>query len=191
MEERTRSLGRSKQGTHNPKIVGSNPTGSIVRAAPRTVGECSELEAFSAFHRAGYPVLISPFRTLRYDCAVEIDGRLLRVQVKTGRVVEGAVHFPCKSSSPYRDKTGNAYHGDADLFAVWVPTLGKCYVIPVNECGRAGVALRLTPAKNGQSKRVRLAADFELRPAELEGPAPLALVTAFIRPSAAAREEAP
>jgi hypothetical protein len=57
-----------------------------------------------------------------------------------------------------------SYGGLADVFAVWVPEIARCYVVPVSECGSSAFAMRLSPARNNQRKKTRMAADYELRP---------------------------
>ena len=163
-------------------VVGSSPTpGASARAPDRrssgrgrrasvALGAASELETVAALRRAGYHVSIpvldggSP-----YDCIID-DGRsLLRVQIKTGYIARGSVWWACRSTSYHRrGGTVRDYVGVADLFAVWVPETGQCYLVPVAGCGRHESALRLAPARNGQRKRVRLAADYEVP----TGPAP-------------------
>ena len=120
----------------------------------------------TALRRAGYRVSVpmmdggSP-----YDCIVD-DGRTLqRVQIKTGFVSEGAVRWATRSTSYHRTNGGaRDYRGLADVFAVWVPELARCYLVPVSECGRHQSALRLEPARNGQQKKTRSAERYELRP---------------------------
>lgn len=100
-----------------------------------------------------------------YDCVID-DGRdLKRVQIKTGFVTHGAVRWATRSTSYHRRNGGaRSYVGLADLFAVWVPELQRCYLIPVSECGRTQSALRLEPARNGQRRNTRSADEYEVRP---------------------------
>lgn len=132
---------------------------------PKSVGELSEMEVFVALTRAGYTVLVAPFSdNQRYDCVLDDGSHLLRVQVKTGRISRrwpGVVNFSARSTN-WHARTSASYHGAADLFAVWCPDNRKVYLVPVDECGRREVKLRLIPSGNSQSKGVRWAADYEL-----------------------------
>ena len=130
------------------------------------LGAASEVAVFTALRLAGYRVSVPMMDAgSPYDCVIDDGARLQRVQIKTGYVARGAVEWSCRSTSYHRTGgTMRDYVGVADLFAVWVPELAQCYLVPVAECGRHLTALRLEPSRNNQQKRVRLAADYELRP---------------------------
>ncbi len=117
-----------------------------------------------ALHRAGLGVLSPPFSdNLRYDCVIDDGERLSRVQVKTGRLEGGSVEFNACRTYWHR-RASYSYRGEIDFFGVWCAELGKVYLVPVAECGVALARLRLTPTRNGQRRRVRWAADYELHP---------------------------
>jgi hypothetical protein len=84
------------------------------------------------------------------------------VQIKTGRAPAGAVRFCTCGRNPCRTRKGNAYHGDADCFAVWLPELARLFLVPVAECGSRKGVLRLAPTRNGQIAGVGWAADYEV-----------------------------
>jgi hypothetical protein len=133
------------------------------RARPHEIGDASEVEAIAALSRAGYVVSVPFGAHPRYDCIIDRGGMLQRVQIKTGHEDGfGAVRWECRSQRFY-DGLSRPYHREADLFAVWVPETRQCYLVPVEECGRYQAALRITVPRNGQHKRVRLAADYLLR----------------------------
>lgn len=72
--------------------------------------------------------------------------------------------FASASSQNYTVKTKGwrGYKGQADYFCVYVEAINKVYLIPVAEVGTSKASLRLSPARNGQTKGVRWAADYEL-----------------------------
>jgi PD-(D/E)XK endonuclease len=105
-----------------------------------------------------------PFGTnQRYDLVLDLDGELVRVQCKTGRLRDGTVRFSTQSiQSNTRRTVMRGYLGDADLFLVYCPEIGKVYVVPVEEVGVSETYLRVDPVRNGQSHGVRWAEDYEL-----------------------------
>jgi PD-(D/E)XK endonuclease len=137
--------------------------------APRTsshpvdVGQRTEGAILSELVRRGYDVLV-PFGTnQRYDLVLDLDGELVRVQCKTGRLRDGTVRFSTQSiQSNTRRTVMRGYLGDADLFLVYCPEIGKVYVVPVEEVGVSKTYLRVDPVRNGQSHGVRWAEDYEL-----------------------------
>lgn len=130
---------------------------------PKAVGERSEGQVIAAFLKAG-KVVLTPFGdNQRYDVVIEEEGKFTRVQCKTGRIEHGAIVFKTQSSN-WNSGATRHYRGQADIFAVYEPTTDKVYLVPVMDVGTAAASLRLAPSKNGQSKGVRMAADYEFKP---------------------------
>jgi hypothetical protein len=125
----------------------------------RQRGDLAEAAVVHAFKAAGIAVLL-PFGGFQaYDLVVDLPGgRLVRVQVKSGRVREGCVIFNCRSTDHGRGQRG--YKGRADVFAVHATT--GVYVIDVAAATATVTALRLIPTRNAQRQRVRMAADHTL-----------------------------
>ena len=133
--------------------------------SPKQVGEHSEVFVLAALVRAGYEVLIAPFTdNRRYDLVIDDGERFLRVQVKTGRLRDGAVIFPTSSSQAHRGRGRQSYRGACELFAVYCPDNEGVYLVPVDEVGEAKCRLRVEPAANGQQSGLRWAAQYALRP---------------------------
>lgn len=89
----------------------------------------------------------------RYDLAYEEKGRLVKVQCKTGLLRNGAIEF--RTHSIVRGSIRD-YRADVDFFAVYSHSLGKVYLVPVNEVPfRSRASLRLTPPRNGQQSKIR------------------------------------
>lgn len=129
---------------------------------PKTIGERSEGMVLAALLRAG-KVVLQPFGdNQRYDLVIDNDGTFIRVQCKTGRLKNGAVQFDACSSQAHRGKGKQDYRGQADVFGVYYPDRDEVYLVPVEEVGRTAALLRLEPSKNGQTKGVRMAADYLL-----------------------------
>lgn len=124
------------------------------------IGSRSESEVLAALLRAGYQVLI-PFGVARYDLAIDSGTSILRVQVKTGHIRNGAVIYKTASCSPGTGYQRRPYTADEiDLFAVYCPQTGGVYLVPIAEAGGGG--LRLQPPRNNQRVRVRMASDYLL-----------------------------
>lgn len=124
-------------------------------------GNRTEAAVLAAFVAVGHLVALPFGDGAAYDLILDEDGRLSRVQCKTGRIVRGALVFNTCSSQRTTGKTD--YRGRADLFAVLSPD-GRIYVIPVDDCPSTEMRLRLGPTLNKQAKLIRWARDYELRP---------------------------
>lgn len=116
-----------------------------------------------------FEIVLLPFgENHRYDMLIDDDGRFMRVQCKTGRLVNGCVifstcsytyHHPSnRGSRPYK----HDYRGQADLFGVYCRELDAVYLIPVDDVGVNQGSLRVTHARNAQQRGIRWAGDYEL-----------------------------
>jgi hypothetical protein len=130
---------------------------------PVDVGQRSETAILAALEARGYLVWLPWGVNHRFDMIVEAGDRLLRIQCKTGRLRNGAVHFRAQS---VRCNTKHVvirnYIGEVDYFAVYCPDTGGVYIVPCDETTRSEVTLRLHPAANQQTKGIRWAADYAL-----------------------------
>jgi hypothetical protein len=133
---------------------------------PKAVGDHSTLAIMLALDEAGYHVAIPFGENTRYDLVIDDGVQLGRVQCKTGRLREGAVRF--KACSLYAHHlnpkiTSRDYLGEIDYFAVYCKETGGVYLIPIEEMpSRWEAALRVCPARNGQVRGIRQAADYEI-----------------------------
>ena len=128
-----------------------------------TRGNAAESGVLNALVRAGLHVMVpfgggSPFDLI----AVTPEGTLYRLQVKSGRVRNGCVIFNTCSTDHGRGR--QHYRGRADFIAAYVAALDRVFVVPVEECPAYVCSLRLSPPRNNQRRRVRLASDYALEP---------------------------
>jgi hypothetical protein len=133
---------------------------------PKVVGDRSTLAIMLALQSAGYALLIPFGENARYDLVIDNGANLARVQCKTGRLRDGAVRFATCSSyahHPNPRMVRRDYLDQVDFFAVYCPDTGGVYLIPADDLRiRRQGALRVTPARNNQSRGVRLAAKYEI-----------------------------
>ena len=131
------------------------------------IGEVSEAAVLTAFLKHDKVVLLPFGNGQRYDLVLDEGAAgFVRVQVKTGKLdAQGeTLSFSVRSIQVHTGGKGTAraYHGEADLFAVYCPQNGRVYVLPVSEAGTGTVTLRLSPPRNNQTSGVRWAKDYEL-----------------------------
>lgn len=129
---------------------------------PKAVGQLSEAAVVYHLVRAGFELAKPLGDNARFDMIIEHGARLLRVQVKTGRLKDGAVQFPTCSSQIHRGRGRMTYHGQCELFAVYCPELDETYLVPVDGTGGRACNLRVRPTVNRQSRRIRWAADYRV-----------------------------
>ena len=132
----------------------------------KSKGNLTELQCIIAFYQLGYKVSIPYGDNSRYDFIADIDGKLLKIQCKTSRLIDndnssGSIEF--STTSTRSNTTGNYRHNyksQIDYFSTFWD--GKCYLIPVEECGTASKKIRFDNPKNNQTKGITFAKDYEL-----------------------------
>ena len=94
-------------------------------------GDATEARVIAELKERGIPVAIPFSDNQRYDVIVETPAaELLRVQIKTGRLVDGKIDF--HGTSQHTNSTGNTYEkydGDVDYFFVYTPALDSLHAV--------------------------------------------------------------
>ena len=136
----------------------------MINLQPKQKGNLTELQCITAFYELGYSVNIPYGENSRYDFIADVDGQLIKIQVKTSRIKKEneAIVFACRSSNV--NTQGTTYHRytkeQIDYFATFWN--GQCYLIPVEECSTEKI-LRFCYPANGQKKGITLAEEYELK----------------------------
>ena len=132
---------------------------------PSEKGAIAEAAITAAAVKLGIVVLRPVVEGRRYDLVFDIDHELMRIQCKSG-ALKGDVIVAYTGTSRH---TPGGYlrttYGprEIDAFAIYVPELYSCYLLPIAEfAGRHVVHLRLAPARNNQLRGVTMAADYTL-----------------------------
>jgi PD-(D/E)XK endonuclease len=133
---------------------------------PKAIGDRSTLAIMLALQAADIPFFLPFGENTRCDLVIDRDGRLARVQCKTGRLRDGAVRFRACSSYAHHanPKTPSRHYlGEVDYFAVYCRETGGVYLVPIGvaQLRREG-ALRIAPTRNAQRQKIRWANQFEV-----------------------------
>lgn len=119
-----------------------------------------------ALYEAGFRVSIPFGENTRYDLVIDDGMTLARVQCKNGRLRSGAIHFATCSCYGHHLRASAArrgYHGQVDFFAVYCPETEGVDLVPIEDLPtKVSGALRVSPPKNGQKRRIRLAKRYEV-----------------------------
>jgi hypothetical protein len=111
-------------------------------------GDLTEAIVIAEFKKRAIPISIPFGDNERYDVVAETpDGRLLKVQIKTGWMTDGKVRFHGKSQ--HTNASGNVYEtydGDVDFFLVYCHELERMYWIHEDEF-RTQMSLRVEEPK--------------------------------------------
>lgn len=121
-------------------------------------GKITEIEILSKIMKLGYSVSIPFGDKDRYDQVWDINGKMLRIQVKTASPIDeeiSAIKFKCTSVS--NGKSHTYTKDEIDYFATYWN--GEVYLIPIEECS-VEKKLRFLPPKNGQTKGINWAKDY-------------------------------
>ena len=102
----------------------------------------------------------------RYDFIADINGKLIRIQVKhacDSHIDEGYITFKTSNKTTKNGEFVKHQYTEEqiDYFATFYD--GKCYLIPVSETGSSMKSLRFKPPANNQTKGITFAKDYELQ----------------------------
>jgi hypothetical protein len=131
-----------------------------------TKGAVAEQAIVLAAMKIDVPVLRPVAEHGRSDLALDIAGRLYRVQCKWGSLDERrsviTVRLRTSRHTPqgYVRTTYDA--SEIDLFGVYCGDLDRCFLLPIERfAGQGWAHLRLTRARNNQVSCINLADDFD------------------------------
>jgi PD-(D/E)XK endonuclease len=98
-------------------------------------GAIAEMKITTAAVELGIPVLRPMAEHGRYDLGFEIGDRILRVQVKWGRLDEGAAVITASTESswhtPGRGYVRRPYaEHEIDALAIYCGEIDRCYLLP-------------------------------------------------------------
>ncbi len=131
----------------------------MVTYACRRVGFCP----------AGVPVLLPTIEHAAYDAALDLGHRLIRVQIKSGRLADGGdvivARLRRSRHTPLNGYVVGTYSAsEVDAFGIYCEQTNGCYLVPIDRTDGCGTfTMRLRPARNGQRASVRFAADYEFQ----------------------------
>lgn len=101
-------------------------------------GTITELNVASHLLSLGYNVSQPLTQDSKYDLIVDVNHKLIRIQVKTARINEKtqglSIKFNCRSTTNNVRECKQRYYSteDVDYFATWWNN--EVFIIPVNEC---------------------------------------------------------
>ncbi len=127
------------------------------------IGEITEQQVAIEFLKRGVQVSKPLVQDSRYDFVVDINKKLYKIQVKTSSLKENSyLEFATSTSHTNTKGTLNLSYSseDVDFFATTYEN--QCYLIPFSVCGKRSQRLRLISTKNGQTKGITFAKDYEI-----------------------------
>ena len=125
-------------------------------------GNLTELQCLAAFAQCGCSISIPYGDNSKYDFIADVEGQLLKIQVKTASLKDdSSIKFSCRSTHVNCTGVKNERYSsnDIDYFATYWKD--QCYLVPVSECS-VEKTLRFEFPKNGQKKGISLASDYKL-----------------------------
>jgi hypothetical protein len=132
---------------------------------PSQKGAAAEAEIAAAVIRLRLGVLRPLGEGWRYDLAIDIGEKLLRIQCKWASRNGDVIDARCVTNrhTPHGYKRTTYKADEIDAIAAYSPDTDRCYLLPVDEIvGRTMISLRIAPTRNNQARHVRWAKDYEL-----------------------------
>lgn len=123
------------------------------------LGNHSESIVLSAYLKEGFTVSIPFGSGASYDLLVDTKSNIYKIQVKTAWISKGVLKYKCQRRQPKSEARRLYTENEVDFLAVYCPVNDSLYGIPIENHPGIGW-LRISPVKNGQSKRIRWASDY-------------------------------
>lgn len=124
-------------------------------------GRITELKCELWFLEHGY-LVSTPAVPYQYDFLVDINSKIIKIQVKTGTVdtKKTGIKFNVCSTTHNNNGYTRRKYSDKDVDYFMTCYEDNFYLIPFLECGRKGKTLRFTMPKNRQTKGISFANDY-------------------------------
>jgi hypothetical protein len=124
-------------------------------------GNSSEAVVLTAYVQAGFLVSLPFGGGASYDFVVDSGARLIKVQVKTGKLEAGCVVYNARRHRGSKYDAFRRYEdGEVDVFAVWCPDTRQLYAVPAAHSSAVEGRLRIAETKNCQAKKIKWARTF-------------------------------
>lgn len=119
------------------------------------IGILTELEVQHHMSKLG-AIISTPYGDCaRYDQIWDINGHLIRVQVKMSSLLEDESGIVFSGKNTAGKYTNDQIDGIATFYE------GKCYFVPIDDCSNE-IKLRFTLPKNSQVEHIKFAYDYEV-----------------------------
>lgn len=135
--------------------------GGLMASHSKNVGIIGEQILIAEFVKRGFNVLAPIGDNLPYDFVVEVDGRFIRIQVKTTeKITDGCMIFQTNRSNPYTRTIYKYSKSEIDYFGFYCIENGFIGLLPIEDCNGKTITLRVLETKNKQRKNIRFASDY-------------------------------
>jgi len=131
---------------------------------PSQKGAVAEAAITTVALELGLTVLRPMCEGRRYDIVIDLEPRLLRVQCKLARELDGVLLVTTHTNryTPHGYVSTQYTPDEVDAVAAYAPKARRCYLLPIDDVtSRRGIHLRLAPTKNRQAQGIRWARDYE------------------------------
>lgn len=132
---------------------------------PNHKGNVAELAIAKEAASLGLSVLVPLTEHERFDLALGIGGRLLRVQCKWANCQDNviAVHLASSRRGPDGYIRRRYSASEVDAIGIYCGDLDRCFLVPVEViAGQWAIQLRVAPARNGQRAALHFADEYDL-----------------------------
>lgn len=125
------------------------------------IGRLTEAKVLQYFTELGYVVSLPFGGQARYDYLIDVNGKIIRVHVKTSQLKEGCIYFSTSSSHYIQGHHLHTEYTKDDIDYFVTEYQNQYYMIPVEECGRAKRLRIEVPKKGANLNKINWAKDYQ------------------------------
>ena len=126
------------------------------------IGNVAELEVQTYMTKLNVQVSIPYGDRARYDQIWDVNGKLLRVQIKHTHESNGAIGIKCSSGVKRKGKRVQLRYTSDEIDGIATYYNGHVYYIPIEQAPRAIKTLRFDKAQSNIQSSINWAEDFEV-----------------------------
>lgn len=101
-----------------------------------TIGRITEAKCLEHLTSLGYIVSLPFGGQARYDLLVDVNGKIIKVQVKSSQYKDGCVEFYTASSHYLQGHHVHTVYEKNDIDYFMTELNNQYYLVPVEECGK-------------------------------------------------------
>lgn len=128
----------------------------------KLIGNITEIQVQLEATKLGIQVSIPYGDHARYDQIWDVNGKLLKIQIKKCNLKNGCIEINCKSSTRKCGEIVNKRYTKEEIDYLVTYYNDKCYIIPVEQLPSRVKTLRLEKPNNNQQIGISYAEDYEL-----------------------------
>jgi hypothetical protein len=127
-------------------------------------GDTAETAILASLTEFGHVVSVPFAGAASYDLVADLEGELVRVQVKHGRITGDHVEVSLRRTNPNHNEYVESYYraDEIDTYAIYAPEIDRSFWLPFEEAPGSSLRIRYRGQPDIDHPSIRWADDYAL-----------------------------